>query len=126
MQNWDMNRDKPLRRGAPLRPKSPVKRRNHARQAKNADKKWGPPGYKQAVQRMPCAVCGRSPSDPHHVPTWGSGGSWRDLVPLCRAHHTEWHATGEETFDKRHTTDLRGLASTVYNTLNRLTDGSAG
>jgi hypothetical protein len=48
-----------------------------------------------------CLVCGREPSDPHHVrfaQPKGLGQKVSDefVVPLCRTHHREVHNTGKE------------------------------
>lgn len=52
------------------------------------------------MQDSPCAVCGQSPSDPHHIRSKGAWGSDTkdNLIPLCRIHHTEIHAIGKKTF----------------------------
>ena len=51
--------------------------------------------------RQPCLVCGRTPSDPHHVKfaeTWTVGRKVSDrfTVPICRLHHRELHRRGNE------------------------------
>ena len=48
-----------------------------------------------------CLVCGRSPSDPHHLRfaqrrAIGLKVSDEFTVPLCRGHHRELHQTGNE------------------------------
>src|SRR5665811_433277 len=53
------------------------------------------------VARQPCLVCGRMPSQAHHVrfaQPRGLGLKVSDqfTVPLCAIHHTENHATGNE------------------------------
>jgi hypothetical protein len=53
------------------------------------------------VAKQPCLVCGRRPSDPHHLrfaQTRGLGQKVSDefTVPLCRAHHRELHRVGNE------------------------------
>jgi hypothetical protein len=53
------------------------------------------------VARHPCLICGRTPSDAHHVRFAQSRGiglkvSDEFTVPLCRAHHRELHRTGDE------------------------------
>ena len=40
------------------------------------------------VCAMGCVVCGKTPCDPHHEPPVSRGGKTKDLVPLCREHHT--------------------------------------
>jgi hypothetical protein len=53
------------------------------------------------VAKQPCLICGRSPSDPHHVrfaQTRALGRKVSDefTVPLCRGHHREVHRCGDE------------------------------
>jgi hypothetical protein len=53
------------------------------------------------VTKQPCLVCGRTPSDPHHVRfaqrrALGRKVSDEFTVPLCRGHHREVHHCGDE------------------------------
>jgi hypothetical protein len=53
------------------------------------------------VAKQPCLVCGRTPSDPHHLrfaQTRALGRKVSDefTVPLCRGHHREVHRSGDE------------------------------
>jgi hypothetical protein len=53
------------------------------------------------VTRQPCLLCGRSPSDAHHLrfaqrSALGRKVSDEFTVPLCRAHHREVHRCGDE------------------------------
>jgi hypothetical protein len=49
------------------------------------------------VAKQPCPVCGRKPSDPHHLRfAQPRGVSDEFAVPLCRAHHRELHRAGKE------------------------------
>ena len=53
------------------------------------------------IARQPCLVCGRSPSDAHHLrfaqpPALGRKVSDEFTVPLCRGHHREVHHCGDE------------------------------
>jgi hypothetical protein len=53
------------------------------------------------VAAQPCLVCGRSPSDPHHIKfaeqrAMGRKVSDRFAVPICRLHHRELHRRGNE------------------------------
>jgi hypothetical protein len=53
------------------------------------------------VARQPCLICGRSPSDPHHLRfaqhrALGRKVSDEFTVPLCRGHHREVHRSGDE------------------------------
>lgn len=55
-----------------------------------------------------CAVCGRH-ADLHHVDVVGMGRDRKEIchigmraLPLCREHHTEIHAVGQEDFLRRY------------------------
>jgi hypothetical protein len=53
------------------------------------------------VIKQPCLVCGRRPSDPHHLRFAQSRALGRKVsdeftVPLCRTHHREVHRCGNE------------------------------
>ena len=56
----------------------------------------------------PCLVCGRGPSDPHHLKTRGAGGDDSDdnLIALCRVHHVEIHKIGRDTFIQKYNIKL--------------------
>jgi hypothetical protein len=54
------------------------------------------------VIKQPCSICGRRPSDPHHLRfaqlrALGRKASDEFTVPLCRTHHREVHRCGDET-----------------------------
>jgi hypothetical protein len=51
--------------------------------------------------KQPCLICGRRPSDPHHLRFAQSRALSRKVsdeftVPLCRTHHREIHRSGNE------------------------------
>ena len=53
------------------------------------------------VASQPCLICGRQPSDPHHLRfaqprAIGLKVSDEFTVPLCRGHHRQLHQTGDE------------------------------
>jgi Rad52/22 family double-strand break repair protein len=53
------------------------------------------------VASQPCLVCGRQPSDPHHLrfaqpKALGMKVSDEFTVPLCRGHHRQLHQAGNE------------------------------
>jgi ERF superfamily protein len=55
----------------------------------------------KSVAKQPCLVCGRSPTDAHHIrfaqsPALGRKVSDEFTVPLCRGHHREVHRSGDE------------------------------
>jgi len=53
------------------------------------------------VASQPCLICGRQPSDPHHLRfaqprALGLKVSDEFTVPLCRGHHGQLHQAGDE------------------------------
>jgi hypothetical protein len=55
----------------------------------------------KSVAKQPCLVCGRHPSDAHHLrfaqsPALGRKVSDEFTIPLCRGHHREVHRCGDE------------------------------
>src|SRR4051794_34469340 len=57
--------------------------------------------HRRFVLRQACLVCGRVPSDPHHLTftqprALGRRVSDEFIVPLCRTHHRELHRSEKE------------------------------
>ena len=57
--------------------------------------------HRRFVLRQPCLVCGRVPSDPHHLTftqprALGRRVSDEFMVPVCRVHHRELHRSSNE------------------------------
>jgi hypothetical protein len=57
--------------------------------------------HRKFVLRQPCLVCGRVPSDPHHLTftqprALGRRVSDEFTVPVCRVHHRDLHRSGDE------------------------------
>src|SRR5262249_47393314 len=60
-----------------------------------------PRDHVKSVAKQPCLVCGRRPTDAHHLrfaqsPALGRKVSDEFTVPLCRGHHREVHRCGDE------------------------------
>jgi len=58
-------------------------------------------GHRRFMLRQACLVCGRVPSDPHHLTfaqprALGCRVSDEFIVPVCRMHHRELHRSGDE------------------------------
>jgi hypothetical protein len=58
--------------------------------------------HRKFVSSQACLVCGRQPSDPHHLRfaqprALGRKVSDEFTVPLCRIHHREVHRSGVES-----------------------------
>jgi hypothetical protein len=66
----------------------------HSRRRRDKD-------HRRFISRQACLVCGKQPSDPHHLRFAQSKALGRKVsdeftVPLCRSHHRELHRTGNE------------------------------
>jgi len=72
------------------------------------------------VSSHPCLICGRSPSDAHHVKFAEQRGMGRKVsdrftVPVCRLHHRELHRRGHErTWWESHGIDPLTIATTLW------------
>jgi len=77
---------------------------------------WKPQTYRNSkymrfIKTLPCSVCGRMPSDPHHVKGKGEGGMGLKVsdirsIPLCRLHHQEGDNSGWQTFQRKYGIDF--------------------
>lgn len=93
-----------MNRGEPLKAKG----RKYSQHRKG---RFGPKAID--VRRMPCLVCGTTPSDPHHEPPISLGGTSKGLVPLCRRHHNVRHQIGPVRFNDRYGLDLVAEAARI-------------
>jgi hypothetical protein len=72
------------------------------------------------VAKQPCLICGRSPSDAHHLRfaqhrALGRKVSDEFVVPLCRGHHREVHRSGDEaSWWSKAGIDPIGVARTLW------------
>jgi len=72
------------------------------------------------VAKQPCLICGRSPSDAHHLRfaqhrALGRKVSDEFVVPLCRGHHREVHRFGDEaSWWSKAGIDPMGAARTLW------------
>jgi hypothetical protein len=67
-----------------------------------APRRYRNPDHLRYVAQQPCVICGRKPSDPHHVRyvqprALGRKSSDEFAVPLCRIHHRLVHRVGNES-----------------------------
>jgi hypothetical protein len=80
----------------------------------------------KSVMRNGCLVCGRTPSDAHHLRftqkrALGRKVSDEFTVPLCRGHHRELHRCGDETaWWTKLGLDPLGMARTLWLTSHPL------
>jgi hypothetical protein len=81
--------------------------------------------------KQPCLVCGRRPSDPHHLRfaqsrALGRKASDEFTVPLCRTHHREVHRRGDEvSWWQKIRMDPLAAASTLWLETHPLTRAEA-
>jgi hypothetical protein len=66
-----------------------------------APRRYRDRGHLRHVAKQPCLICGRKPSDPHHLRylqprALGRKSSDEFVVPLCRIHHRLVHRVGNE------------------------------
>jgi len=72
------------------------------------------------VAKQPCLICGRRPSDAHHLRfaqhrALGRKVSDEFIVPLCRGHHREVHRSGDEaSWWSKGGIDAIGAARTLW------------
>ena len=96
-----------LAKGAALRPRSTAKPKATNRVSDKSALALPEPrrlrdrGHVRYVTRQPCLICGRRPSDAHHLRfaqnrALGRKVSDEFTVPLCRGHHRELHRGGDE------------------------------
>lgn len=88
------------------------------------------------VASQPCLVCGRLPSDPHHLRfaqprALGLKVSDEFTVPLCRGHHRQLHQAGNEVawwedLDINVLGIARGLWEQTHPKVAPVADGAAG
>ncbi len=64
--------------------------RKAERKRERRERLFGPAGFVEFVQALPCGKCGRSGSEVHHDPPEGLSkrGHWTRTVPLCSDCHT--------------------------------------
>jgi hypothetical protein len=82
------------------------------------------------VALQPCLVCGRSPSDAHHLRfaqsrALGRKNSDEFTVPLCRMHHTQNHRVGDEVeWWRKSGIDPLQVANRLWSISRGVADGS--
>ena len=83
------------------------------------------------VAQQPCLLCGRKPSDPHHLRfmqprALGRKASDEFAVPLCRIHHRLVHRVGNEAaWWKDAGIDPIAAAEALWNRSRRIDGGGA-
>lgn len=88
---------------------------NRERRKRLHEKQFG--DYAHAIRLLPCLALGQSCSGPvqaHHVSSRGAGGSQKDMVPLCAAHHALLHSMGKGSFGHRFMVDLEAESAALW------------
>ena len=105
-----------------LRRKTPMKKVNPERKARELLRAYGPPARREWVKALPCSVpgCPNHPSENAHVnpegrPSDGPSGiarkhDYTQIVPLCRHHHDQYHDMGQRSFNDKHGIDVDFVA----------------
>lgn len=96
--------------------RTPLKRSNPKRKAERFERNFG--DRAADVRCLPCIVpgCWKGPIEAAHAKARGMGGvnsDNRQLVPLCRWHHSEQHTRGVITFQAKYGIDLEAEAKRV-------------
>lgn len=109
-----MRRRKLLPRKASLRPKTPMRKVNTARKAKEWQRAYGSPERCDFVNWYGCVVCGYTPCENAHLENDGMGrkANYDLIVPLCPTHHREQEGR-TQAFQRDHDIDLYALAAQV-------------
>ncbi|MGB8125523.1 MAG: hypothetical protein WCF50_17685 [Pseudolabrys sp.] len=86
---------------APAAAELPPTRIDKSQLAIAEPKRLGDTAHLRFVTAQPCLICGRQPSDPHHLRfaqprAIGLKVSDEFTVPLCRGHHRQLHQAGDE------------------------------
>lgn len=115
-----------LAQRTPLRRKTRLAPANRERRTELYAQQYGQRG--ELIRAMPCLLLGQDgchgPIEAAHVRSRGAGGTARDLVPLCAAHHREQHAHGVKTFQQKHDIDLRAAADALARKLDTFEGGT--
>jgi hypothetical protein len=100
--SFTTNNAKSLRSGtSPAQAKSDTGRVDKSGLAVPEPRRLRDKAHVKFVSKQPCLICGRIPSDPHHLRfaqqrALGSKVSDEFTVPLCRVHHREVHRCVDE------------------------------
>ena len=90
-----------LHRCRPRRPALALKTIDKSQLTIAEPKRLRDKGHLKFVASQACLICGRRPSDPHHLRftqprAMGLKVSDEFTVPLCRGHHRQLHQAGNE------------------------------
>ena len=83
------------------------------------------------VAAQPCLVCGRTPSDAHHIKFAEQGALGRKVsdrfaVPICRLHHRELHRRGNErVWWQNQGIDALAIAATLWASTHAIAPAAA-
>jgi hypothetical protein len=98
----ETGKPRPIASAPPLAPQSPGQDKIDKSALTLAEpKRRRDKSHLRFVAAQPCIVCGRQPSDPHHLRfaqprALGVKVSDEFTVPLCRSHHRQLHQAGNE------------------------------
>lgn len=90
-----------------------IQKVNPQRRQRNFTKAYGSEKRVAKVKSMPCLLHPNRPAENVHVVSKAAGGTYRDVVNLCRTCHNELHQIGITTFENKYGIDLKEEASVL-------------
>lgn len=107
-REWKRRSKELKRTGGPKR-KTRMKTMNRKRKKERRAKDFGDKA-EWLRKNVPCEACGKLPTEPHHYPSRGAGGTAEHLTALCAFHHRQFHTLGAESWQELHHVDLTEAA----------------
>lgn len=109
-----------MKRSAPPRRKTAVKKSNPARKRREFARAYGSKERVAFVKSLPCVVyalyspCAGEIHN-HHITTGGRGrkADADQIVPLCTKHHAELHADGASEFQANYAVNFEAAAAST-------------
>lgn len=106
IRQWQERSRKPIERKAKIRPVNPERQRRLRVRNYHSDE------FIDWIHGLSCVVngCGSQEIEASHIRSRGAGGRWEDVVPMCRAHHREFHDMGVRTWSSKYALSLDLIA----------------
>lgn len=97
----------------PIRTRTGVNPVNKERKATLREKQYGDEAFVMWLHRLECAIPGchnRDVEAAHVGRSRAAGGTWQDVAPVCKAHHSEQHTLGILSWEQKYAVSGIGLA----------------
>jgi len=94
---------------SPIKSRKSIKKTNPKRKKKAFKKNFHSEGRVLKIKAMGCVVKGCWNQDivNAHMKSRGSGGTYKDILPLCNQHHTEEHSIGNTVFIEKYSINVK-------------------